>query len=61
MASTNYTREGKRVDKGANLEALLDYCNPDAIIISEKKLVGEILCSNVLPQGYLGNKPLQCD
>ena len=59
--NSNYTREGKKVDKRAHLEALLDYCNPDAIIISETKLDGEISCSEVLPQGYLGNKPLRCD
>ena len=47
--------------KRANLEALLLYTDPDAIIITETKIDSEIANSEILPPGYLRNRPLRHD
>ena len=48
-------------EKRANLEHLLEYIQPDAIIISETNLTPGTSSSEILPLGYLENKPLRRD
>ena len=49
------------VEKKANLENLIEYVQPDVIIISETNLSANTQSSEILPQSYLENKPLRCD
>ena len=48
-------------EKRANLEHLIEYIQPDAIIISETNLTSGTCSTEILPLGYLENKPLRCD
>ena len=60
--TSNYTRsDGRKIDKRANLAALLDYTNPDAIIITETKIDSNVASAEILPCGYLESKPIRCD